>query len=159
MRVASLFVLLSSHLATAAAQEAPTREVGDYNFDGHMDYRDPAAAPGNRCGWWDYYLYDASSGQHRAVDTAFCGEVFEAAEELVKTYSSGGMAGYLFSIRHFRWEGVKPVAVFVETQEYDEARDVFIRTRIWNLDALGGPSASTTLLTRDEVTSEFESRK
>ena len=154
--------LLVGYLACvgpAAGQETPQREIGDYNFDGHADYREPSPTPGNGCGWWNYYLYDVSSGQHRFVETAFCGEVFDPVEKLVKTYVSGGMAGYVYAIRHFRWEGLKPVAVFVETQDYDEARDLFIRTKLWNLDGLAGPSASSTVLTREEVTAEFERKK
>ena len=68
------------------------------------------------------------------------------------------MAGYVYTHRHFRWEGLKPITVFAETQDYDEARDLFIRTKIWNLDGLAGPSASSILLTRKEVTAEFENR-
>lgn len=157
--IASLWLVSFACVGSAAGQEIPTRESGDYNFDGHMDYRDPSATPGNRCGWWDYYIYDVSSGQHRAVETAFCGEVFDPVEKLVKTYVGGGMAGYLYAVRHFRWEGLKPVTVFVETQDYDEGRDLFIRTKISNLDGLAGPSASSILLTREELTTEFENNK
>jgi len=114
-RIALLWLVSVAYVGTAAGQETPKRESGDYNFDGHVDFREPSATPGNRCGWWDYYIYDVSSGQHRAVDTAFCGEVFDPVEKLVKTYVRGGMAGYLYAIRHFRWEVLKPVAVFVET--------------------------------------------
>ncbi len=158
-RITSLWLAIIAGVGTAASQEIPKRESGDYNFDGHMDYRDPAATPGNRCGWWNYFIYDASSGQHRAVETAFCGEVFDPVDKLVKTYVSGGMAGYIYSIRHFRWEGLKLIAVSAEAQDYDEDRDLFIRTRIWNLDGLAGHSMSSKLLTQEEVTAEFERQK
>ena len=158
-RIAVFWLVSIACAGTAAGQETPKRESGDYNFDGHTDYREPSATPGNRCGWWNYYIYEVLSRQHRPVETAFCGEVFDPVDKLVKTYVSGGMAGYLYTIRHFRWVGLKPVAVYVEAQDYDESRDLFIRTKIWNLNGLAGPSASSAIQTRAEVTAEFESRK
>ena len=157
--VASFSLVTLVWFGTAAGQDIPKRESGDFNFDGHLDYRDPSQSPGNRCGWWDYHLYDISSREHRAVETAFCGETFDPVEKLVRTYLSGGMAGYVYTVRHFRWEGLKPIAVFVETQNYDGSRDLFIRTRIWNMDGLSGPSTESKLLTREEVAAEFASRQ
>lgn len=118
-------------------QEARQRETGDYNFDGHLDYRLPSQTPGNQCGWWNYFIFDLSARQHRAVEATFCKEEFDRVERLVKTRVNGGMAGYIYAIHHFRWEGFRLIPVFAEAQEYDAARDVFIRTRVTTLDTLG----------------------
>jgi hypothetical protein len=156
-RFASLCLVALVGSGSAASQEAPARESGDYNFDGHLDYRVPAESPGNQCGWWSYFIFDAESGEHRAVETAFCKEEFDAVDKLVKTRVSGGMAGYVYAVRHFRWEGLKLVPVFAETQAYDQRLDLFIRTTVTNLEGISGPTVSSELLTRDEVTAEFES--
>src|SRR5512145_3158578 len=98
-RIVSSWMAALLWFSTANSQNAPTRETGDYNFDGHLDYRVPAESPGNQCGWWKYFIFDASVREHRAVETAFCKEEFDAAERLVKTRVNGGMAGYIFTIR------------------------------------------------------------
>ena len=132
------------------------RETGDYNFDGHLDYRLPSETPGNQCGWWNYFIFDVSIGHHRAVEASFCKEDFDSVKSWSRPGSTVGMAGQIYAIRHFRWEGFRLVPVFVEAQEYDAARHVFIRTKVSELDTLGGPSVSSSLLTRDEVEAEFE---
>lgn len=157
-RLPSLWLVMLLCLGTAQGQEAPKRETGDYNFDGHLDYRVPADTPGNQCGWWNYFIFDASAGVHRAVETAFCREEFNPVKKLVKTKVNGGMAGNVYAIRYFRWDGLKLIPVSAEAQHYDEARDVFIRTKVTNLEGISGPTVTSSLLTRDEVAAESESQ-
>ena len=94
------FVLLISLVARA---EFPAdSESGDFNFDGHSDYRLPSNHPGNQCEWWEYYIYDPSINSHRLIETDFCKEQFDLERKLVISRISGGMAGLIYKIRHFR---------------------------------------------------------
>jgi len=150
------FALISPQIA--GAKERLEREAGDYNFDGHTDYRQQSAEPGNQCGWWDYYLFDESIGEHRFVETSFCREEFDPSNKLVETYVSGGMVGRIYTIRHFRWNGLSLVPIFVEKQDYDEERELFIRTRVTNFAALAGPTVVSEILTPDEMEADLEKR-
>ena len=135
----------------AHSEAPPEREVGDYNFDGHEDYRVPSDYPGNQCGWWDYYLFDPDAQSYRLVETGFCKERFDSQRKLVTTRVNGGMAGLIHAIRQFRWEGLELVPVYVEKQDYDPARKLFIRTRVTNIDRAGGPTVTSEILTPDAV--------
>ena len=48
--------------------------------------------------------------QHRLVETSLCKEQFDAERKLVRSEVSGGMAGAIYAIRYFRWEGFALVA-------------------------------------------------
>jgi hypothetical protein len=144
----SWFLLLAQ---AAFSQDDPLREDGDYNFDGYQDYRLQSATPGNQCGWWDYFLFDPITSEHQAVATAFCKEQFDAERKLVKTSISGGMAGLIYARRHFRWDGQSLVATYVESQRYDPERELFIFTRVTNLDSISGPTVISEIITRAEA--------
>ncbi len=146
-----LALLLVSSTSQALAEHRPEREAGDYNFDGYPDYRVMREQPGNQCGWFDYYLYDPAIRKHRFVETAFCKEQFDEARKLVTTRVSGGMAGLIYMIRRFRWDGFTVVPVSAEHQDYDPERRLFIRAYLSNLDQPGGPSVSTEILTAAEL--------
>lgn len=147
----TLAVYLTLNLSVAQGEVAREREDGDYNFDGHEDYRLESEHPGNQCGWWDYYLFDPGTRSHRLVETGFCKEQFDSQRMLVITQISGGMAGLIYAIRHYRWDGLDPVPVYVEAQDYDPARKLFIRTRVTNIDHVGGPTVTSDILTPDDV--------
>jgi hypothetical protein len=134
--------------STARAQN---RETGDFNFDGHMDYRESSQERGNQCGWWRYYIYDASISQHRAVETSLCKEQFDAERKLVRSEVSGWMAGLIYAIHYFRWDGFTLVAVRAEKQDYDPGRNLFIRTQVTNIDSVSGPTVVARILTPEEA--------
>ena len=149
--VSFLAVSLTFCSSVALAESPPNREDGDFNFDGHADYRLLSEHPGNQCGWWDYYLFDPATQRHRLVDTGFCKEEFDSQNKLVRTQISGGMAGLIYKTSHFRWDGLTLVPVYVEAQTYDKSRKLFVRTRITNIDRLGGPTVTSEILTPDDV--------
>jgi hypothetical protein len=158
VKLVTLFILGAILEASAAfAQSAGGRETSDYNFEGHLDFRVQSQQPGNQCGWWTYYLYDVEADDYRLVETALCKEQFDSEQELVLTRVNGGMAGLIYTIRHFRWVGFELMPIFVETQNFDEERRLFVRTRVTNIDSLSGPSVSAEILTPSEVgaSSEF----
>lgn len=144
-------ILLGSFLGIAIAQPPASRESGDYNFDGYVDYRKLTEQPGNQCGWWEYFLYDPEIKDHRPVETAFCKEEFDSDRKLVLTRVNGGMAGLIYAVRHFRWDGLELVATFAEKQDFDTERKLFIRTRVTNIDSLAGPSVTSEILAPADV--------
>ena len=146
-----LITLIGAAVLMSSAAVAQDRETGDFNFDGHMDYREPSREPGNQCGWWRYYIYDPSVSQHRSVETSLCKEQFDAERKLVRSEVSGGMAGLIYAIRHFRWDGFTLVAVSAEKQDYDSERNLFIRTHVTNVDATSGPTVVARILTPEEA--------
>lgn len=151
MRAVIACILLVFGSLIALADAADDRETGDYNFDGHVDYRLRSKEPGNQCGWWQYFLYDPDIGDHRPVETAFCKEEFDSGRKLVLTRVNGGMAGLIYAVRHFRWDGFEPVITYSEKQDFDPARNLFIRTRVTNVHSLSGPSISSQVLSPGEV--------
>ncbi len=157
MKIVTILVLaILLGLPYARGQDVQTSEKGDFNFDGHQDYRQQAANPGNQCGWWDYFIFDEALGKHRLVETSFCKEEFDAATRVVKTRVSGGMAGDIYVIRYFRWDGLELVPTFAEKQDYDSRREIFIRTRVTNIDKVGGPSIVAEVLTPEQIAEERE---
>ncbi len=72
------------------------------------------------------------------------------------TQVSGGMAGDIYAIRHFKWEGLDVVPIFAEEQDYDRDHDLFIRTRVTNIDNLAGPTVVSEILTAEEIATKRE---
>ena len=151
MRHLSTLLLLLLLATTAVSQDAPAREDGDYNFDGYSDYRLPAEGPGNQCGWWNYFIFDPAISDYRPVSTSLCREEFDAEQKLVRSLVTGGMAGLIYTMRYFRWDGFELEASSVEAQSYDPDRELFTFTRVTNLDALSGPTVISEILTREEA--------
>jgi hypothetical protein len=146
-----VIVIVGAALLMSSIVRAQHRETGDFNFDGHMDYREPVPESGNQCGWWQYFIYDDSTSQHRFVETSLCKKQFDADHKLVRSEISGGMAGAIYAIRCFRWEGFSLVATRAEKQDYDSDRNLFIRTEVTNIDSICGPTETSQILTPDEV--------
>jgi len=144
-----LLVLLCTLLPGYVSAERPI-ETGDFNFDAHEDYRQQAAEPGNQCGWWEYYLYDPSLGEHRYVVTSFCRESFDPEKRQVTTFVSGGMVGRIYEKRRYRWHGFRLVTTYLERQDYDGTRDLFVRTTV-SFDEPDRPVVRTELLTPEQV--------
>ena len=97
-----LFVPAALATSIASGDTPVAKEFGDFNFDGHEDYRIVSEQPGNQCGWYDYFLFDPVANEHRYVETSFCKEEFDAEQKLVKTRVNGGMAGLIYAI-HEGW--------------------------------------------------------
>jgi hypothetical protein len=146
-----LITLIGVAVLISSAVGAQNREMGDFNFDGHMDYRESSQEPGNQCGWSRYYIYDPSVSQHRSVETSLCKEQFDAERKLVRSEVSGGMAGLIYAIRYFRWDGFTLVAVSAENRDYDSERNLFIRTQVTNIDSISGPTVVARILTPEEA--------
>jgi hypothetical protein len=152
--VLAVIVILIGH-EPLWAQE-PGREIGDYNFDGHLDYRQASKNPGNQCGWWEYFIFDESVGEYRFIETALCKEQFDPVAKLVKTRASGGMAGDVYVVRHLKWVGLRLIPTFAESQTYDAGRHLFIRTRVTNIDSTAGPTIASEILTPEQVAENRE---
>ena len=152
-----VFAALS--MASAWSNSPAEKETGDFNFDGHEDYRIVSDEPGNQCGWFEYFLFDPSTSEHRHVDTNFCKEEFDAEQKLVVTRVNGGMAGLIYAVRHFRWDGLELVPVYLEKQDIDLERQLVIRTRVTNLDHFSGPGVVTEVLTPEEAGVDLSSWK
>lgn len=135
----------------AVSQSGGDRQTGDYNFDGHLDYRQQSEQPGNQCGWWDYFIYDPEIDDFRPVETNLCKEEFDSERKLVVTRVNGGKAGLIYAIRHFRWEGFQLVPTYAEKQDFDPARNLFLRVRVSNIDSPLGPTVLSEILAPDEV--------
>ena len=143
------FVLLGAIVARGEFPEGS--ESGDYNFDGHLDYREQTEHPGNQCEWWDYYLFDPALDSYRLVETDFCKEQFDSAKKLVISRINGGMAGLIYKIEHSRWDGLELVLVYAEKQDYDPVRRLFVRTKVADIDRIGGPNVESEILSSEEV--------
>jgi hypothetical protein len=150
-RHVKLIMLIGAVVLMSFGARAQDRETGDFNFDGHLDYREPSGEPGNQCGWWRYYIYDPSVSQHRSVETSLCKEQFDAERKLVRSEVSGGMAGLIYAIRYFRWDAFTLVAVSAEKQDYDSERNLFIRTQVTNIDSISGPTVVARILRPEEA--------
>ena len=95
-------------------------------------------------------IFDPELASHRHVETSFCGEHFDSSTQAALSYI-GGMAGYVYSKPTYRWKGLSLVPIYVEIQDYDSVRDLFVRTSVEIDDNPWGPKVSTIVLTPAEV--------
>jgi hypothetical protein len=107
-----LFTATASSLCSAAE-----RETGDYNFDGHQDYRVFRESDG-RLHFYDFYLFDPRTKKYvlsKELSQLFNPQ-FDAATKEIHCFSPGGHGGAIFIREDYRWEDKRLVFVRVIQQ-------------------------------------------
>jgi hypothetical protein len=112
-KVLLFWVLLAIPLSTFAAE----REIGDYNFDGHADYRLYRKSNGKQH-YYDHYLYDPQTKQHAVSGalSALFNPQFEPDTKEIHCIWPGGHSGKIFYREDYRWRGSRLVLLRVIKQ-------------------------------------------
>jgi hypothetical protein len=93
-------------VATSCLCHAAERETGDYNFDGHEDYRVYRESDGKQH-YYDFYLFDPRTRKYvfsKELSQLFNPQ-FDATTREIHCYSPGGHGGAIFRREDYRWHG------------------------------------------------------
>lgn len=87
-------------------------EVADANFDGYPDFG-CLYFMGNQPTYWNYWLWDPEAGEfvEEPALAEVCAPEFDAAGQVVRSYTRGGYAGLVGTHAFYRWEEGELVCV------------------------------------------------
>lgn len=95
---------LTFPLLSSASLHADTREVFDFNFDGHPDYRVMTHENG-KADLFDVFIFDPQSKTHHK-DATLSGTIYptpDAKHKEVRCIWSGGHSGAIYTGTIFTW--------------------------------------------------------
>jgi hypothetical protein len=110
-------------------QGAKYFEAEDINFDGYKDIKLLImwGATGNLL--YDYYIYDPNSGKFifsKAISDLL-NPVLNPDRKELEVYWVGGEAGKIYSKTTYKLQGLQPILIRSETQDWNEEKEKFIK--------------------------------
>jgi hypothetical protein len=95
-------LLSATQLSTYAAE----RERGDYNFDGHEDYRVYRESNGKQH-YYDHFLYEPRTKKYVRSEalSALFNPQFDADTKEIRCIWPGGHSGKIFYREDYKWQG------------------------------------------------------
>ena len=110
---------------------AADRETGDYNFDGHEDYREYRESNGKEH-YYDFYLYNPLTKKYVYSDelSGLCNPSFDSSKKEIHCIWPGGHSGALYSEEDYKWQGKHLVLIRVITQtdvDFQDGKSHFVR--------------------------------
>ncbi len=116
-----LTILVISFFAPCHAAE---RETGDYNFDGHEDYRVYRESNGKQH-YYDFYLFDPRTKKyvHSKELSELPNPMFDVATKEIHCIWPCGHSGSLFGREDYMWEGTRLVLLRVVAQTDIDFKD------------------------------------
>ena len=117
------------------AQEKGDIQRGDFNFDGHEDYR-VFVMPNGRRMEWEHFLFDPNTKEHtsyKELDTLW-NTTFNPTNKTVSTYANGGHAGQIYTNETYVWNKGKLKLIEKVSQDWDRKKGLYYKVTLKRVD-------------------------
>jgi len=128
-----IFLIILSHNTLVLSEER--RESGDFNFDGHEDYR-IFVMPNGKTTIWEYYLFNPVAKKFEESESLFSlsNPIFDSESKTVKTYMPGGHSGKIYVSEIYTWKSRSLVLMKIEKQDWIKKINSYIRVTVERVD-------------------------